>query len=175
MFTLPLTSRPSAAALAASEGGGSAGAGAAGAAGCAARAEAVTSVRWNPPPLVELVRAAGWVFRAPLVPVAVGGAAAAGARRGRSFAITSNGSRANSNVTGCASGAIITSLMAGVKPIISTRIVHIPSARSAKRYNPCWFVEVASFLSPWLATTVAPGTATPLNVTCPMCSGAATP
>jgi hypothetical protein len=61
------------------------------------------------------------------------------------------------------------------KPSISTSIVQVPSANSAKLNAPCGSVVVTICLSPWLAVTVAPGKARPPAFTVPWYSEAISP
>lgn len=58
------------------------------------------------------------------------------------------------------------------KPIISTSMFHRPSAKSAKRNIPSWSVVVVTFLSPWTAETVTPGTGRFPDLTAPRYSDA---
>ena len=127
---------------------------------------AVVAARWNPWP-------AGAAAGRPLEPRAAGVCGWSGVLSTRSagcdLAISSYVRSASSTETGVVSLAlslpIVTSRTAGAKPIISMRIDHTPSPSSANLNVPSASVLVTSFLSPWVAVTVAPGTTTPAKVT----------
>ena len=142
---------------------------------------------WRPALLsaVALVATAAGVAGAAAAGAGVAGAGAAGAAGvagagtagagGVGARLAPGGRSFRSQSAGGASDAIPTSRVSLAKPIISTSMVHVPSANSGNEYAPWSSVVVTIFLSPCVAVTVAPGTGNPPDLTAPWCSAAIRP
>ena len=112
-----------------------------------------SSIPWRAAGLAALAVSvlAGSAAAEVAVPGAAGGGVLGGGGGGALALIWSKGSSFSSHSGAGAPGATATSRSRGSKQSISTRIVQVPSARSANEYTPCASVTAVKCLSPWVA------------------------